>query len=335
MVQIDFELAKPSLTHMALVALVKSEVVKHICSQNVDGLHLRSGVPPEKLSEVHGDCFVEKCHRCKKSYHRDFEMKTVGFKYTGRRCTTEGCRGRLKDFVLDWDDALPEDDLIKSERNARESDVALCLGTSLRIAPACNIPPLTKKHGGKLVIINLQKTPKDKQADMKIHGKSDIIMKLLMQHLSLSIPPFVRKDRLRYGHLCKLASKKRKLGTKVYQIKVFVTSIHGQELPIPWIESCSGTISTPSGECIHFTDFCTTFQCSDEGRFSVSWTIKVKPELNPPRNTITFEHSFTIDDQQSPPQSMEKQEELEVITSMHDVCAAVQEEGICKKEEED
>jgi hypothetical protein len=31
--------------------------------------------------------------------------------------------------------------------------------------------------GGKLVIVNLQKTPKDKKATLLIHGKTDMVMK--------------------------------------------------------------------------------------------------------------------------------------------------------------
>ena len=61
----------------ALVALLGTGKLQYICSQNVDGLHLRSGVPQAQLAELHGNCFVERCPKCRTEYVRDFEMARV------------------------------------------------------------------------------------------------------------------------------------------------------------------------------------------------------------------------------------------------------------------
>ena len=59
------------------MGLTSAGKVTFIASQNVDGLHLRSGVPADMLAELHGNCFAEQCPRCNRKYVRDFEMETV------------------------------------------------------------------------------------------------------------------------------------------------------------------------------------------------------------------------------------------------------------------
>eukprot|EP01125_Pyxidicula_operculata_P007163 TRINITY_DN2437_c0_g1_i5.p1 TRINITY_DN2437_c0_g1~~TRINITY_DN2437_c0_g1_i5.p1 ORF type:complete len:270 (+),score=49.69 TRINITY_DN2437_c0_g1_i5:2-811(+) len=175
-----WESVKPSYTHMALLALYKVGKVKFIVSQNVDGLHLRSGFPRECLAELHGNVFKEVCEKCKTEYYRNFDVGGIGFKHTGRSCSQKYCDGKLIDDLLDWDDALPERELKISEEHCKSATLSLCLGTSLRVTPANELPVYTtqqKQQGGKLVIVNLQQTPKDEYANLKIHGYCDDIMK--------------------------------------------------------------------------------------------------------------------------------------------------------------
>jgi len=87
-----FASATPSLTHMCIVSLLSDGPAQYVVSQNVDGLHRRSGIPEPQLAEVHGNCFMERCPNCGTYYMRDFEMVTVGFKPTGRKCTKGRCR---------------------------------------------------------------------------------------------------------------------------------------------------------------------------------------------------------------------------------------------------
>jgi len=70
------------------------------------------------------------------------------------------------------------------------SDLMLCIGSSLRVTPACDIPVATKMAGKRLVIVNLQKTPLDSMADLVIHGLADKVISLLMQKLDLDTPTF-------------------------------------------------------------------------------------------------------------------------------------------------
>ena len=52
--------AEPNSGHLTVAQLVKAGKVSHVITQNVDGLHQRSGVPDEQVIELHGNSHYAK-----------------------------------------------------------------------------------------------------------------------------------------------------------------------------------------------------------------------------------------------------------------------------------
>jgi mono-ADP-ribosyltransferase sirtuin 6 len=197
----DVAAAQPGLTHIALAQLVDAGVVKHIASQNVDGLHRRSGVPAALLSELHGNCLREECWRCGASFERTFDVTRQRNK-TCAECLTRvpffchctlrkcpSCKTPLKDTVIHFEEDLPEEALQRSFKEASVADVCLALGTSLLIYPAVDVVRrMTKRKHTKLVVVNKQKTPLDKKCAVRVFGDVDTVMRGVMQQLSVIAP---------------------------------------------------------------------------------------------------------------------------------------------------
>uniref|UniRef100_A0A7S3YWE8 protein acetyllysine N-acetyltransferase n=4 Tax=Lotharella globosa TaxID=91324 RepID=A0A7S3YWE8_9EUKA len=190
----------PTKTHMALVELQRQGVLKHIISQNCDGIHRRSGICASGISELHGNSNMEECESCGQQYFRDFSCHRIRRSrdhYTGRHCTNGRCKGRLLEYTIDFGQDLPERPLETAYHHAQQADVHLVLGSSLTVSPACEMPEISKKKGGFLVICNLQLTPLTQMADLHIFGKTDKVMTKLMQLLSYTIPPWSLRRTLK------------------------------------------------------------------------------------------------------------------------------------------
>ncbi|XP_061835823.1 NAD-dependent protein deacylase sirtuin-6 isoform X2 [Nerophis lumbriciformis] len=178
----------------SLAELIKES--KHLVVHSGAGISTAAGIPDfrDLLSELHGNMFVEECEKCGRQYVREKVIGVMGLKPTGRYCDVvrsrglRACRGKLMSTILDWEDALPDRDLNKADSASRLADLALTLGTSLQIKPSGDLPLVTKRKGGKVVIVNLQPTKHDKHAHLLIHGYVDQVMEQLMDHLGLDIP---------------------------------------------------------------------------------------------------------------------------------------------------
>ncbi|CAH1154689.1 unnamed protein product [Phaedon cochleariae] len=195
-ISISFNEAIPTKTHMALKHLIEKNYVHYIISQNIDGLHLRSGIPRNCIAELHGNMFTSQCNVCESQFVRTEATSTVGKKSLNEDCKRSAvlrgrsCRGKLHDTILDWEDSLPEFDLEMSDYHSSLADLNICLGTTLQIVPSGNLPLRCKKYGGKVVVVNLQPTKHDKKADLIINTYVDAVLAKIMKKLGLEIPEY-------------------------------------------------------------------------------------------------------------------------------------------------
>lgn len=115
-----------------MVELQRRGILKCLVSQNCDGLHLRSGMNPAYLAELHGNMNLEKCSKCGAKYLRDFDA-TLGLlnHATGRKCDKPECRGPLKDSIINFGENLPGEELEKAFLHAEKADLCLALGNTL------------------------------------------------------------------------------------------------------------------------------------------------------------------------------------------------------------
>jgi len=186
--------AYPTKTHMALVQLARKNKLKWLISQNCDGLHIRSGFPQDRISELHGNGNVEICETCGQRYFRDMSCQRIKRgrdHFTGRYCVRNNCEGRLLNSTIDFGQNLPETPLHNAFYHSEKADLCVALGSSLTVTPAATCPEtVADSEDGNLVIINLQKTPLTDIAAFQIFAKTDEVMARVMEKLNCEIPEF-------------------------------------------------------------------------------------------------------------------------------------------------
>ncbi|XP_003385596.1 PREDICTED: NAD-dependent protein deacetylase sirtuin-6-like [Amphimedon queenslandica] len=211
---VPYEQLRPTYTHESLVKLMELGHLKYVITQNGDGLHSLSGIPPDKLAELHGNVFEEFCESCDTKYARPYyvldddcsqyyedindcgkssiKKPTYGSQCpqcslshrTGRKCVK--CPGQLKDSIINFGDDLREDVLTAATREARKCDLLLSLGSSMTVTPASDLISMGKKPLS-VVIINRQKTSFDDLCSsgcgVRVFGDTDDVMRLIMKEL--------------------------------------------------------------------------------------------------------------------------------------------------------
>ncbi len=159
--------ARPNRGHRAVAALTERGCVTSVITQNIDGLHQASGVPEDRVIELHGNTTYAGCLDCRERH----EMAPIreAFLADGTLPTCRRCGGIVKAATVSFGQAMPEQAMRRAEAATRACDLFLAIGSSLVVYPAAGFPALAKQNGARLVILNREPTELDPLADLVAH----------------------------------------------------------------------------------------------------------------------------------------------------------------------
>jgi len=161
--------AEPNAGHRALAKLVEQGRMSAIITQNVDGLHQRSGVPDAKVIELHGNATYASCLDC--GHRHELAPIRTAFLGKGVLPLCEKCEGIVKTATISFGQAMPEIPMIRAQEAALACDLLIVLGSSLVVYPAAGFPRMAKRNGARFVILNRDPTDQDDDADLVIHNE--------------------------------------------------------------------------------------------------------------------------------------------------------------------
>lgn len=163
--------AQPNAAHFALAELEKQGKLILSITQNIDGLLQIAG--QENVCELHGNTRKIKCLNCDKKYPMEEIYQLLDEKLPP---DCPGCKGLLKPDVVLFGEQLPQDELNKAYHAAQMCDTFLVVGSSLVVYPAAQVPVIAKSKGAILVIVNIDPTPLDGEADLVINMKASEVL---------------------------------------------------------------------------------------------------------------------------------------------------------------
>jgi NAD-dependent deacetylase len=173
---------KPNAGHEAVAELVRRGTVSHVVTQNIDNLHQDSGVPDDRVIELHGNTRYAKCLAC--GVRVEIEDVRRYFAAHGDPPDCKFCSGIVKTATISFGQAMPEKEMDRAQRAALACDLMLVLGSSLVVYPAAGFPLLAKRAGAKLVIVNREETEQDPYADLVLHSEIGPTMTAALKGLS-------------------------------------------------------------------------------------------------------------------------------------------------------
>ncbi|MFO8042870.1 MAG: Sir2 family NAD-dependent protein deacetylase [Alkalispirochaeta sp.] len=201
--------ATPGPAHTLVRTLADQGRLQGVITQNIDGLHEKSGVSPEFIVNLHGTNLEIECTGCGRRWDAREYLDPLAEKVAGGAAGGSGtgsqagsqaspgesdapgsdaaahptsaltaadiplcpdCGALLKPATIMFGQSLSGGELVRAEAMLSGCDLMLAMGSTLTVQPAASIPMVARNNGAKLVIVTRGETPLDEIADYRVDG---------------------------------------------------------------------------------------------------------------------------------------------------------------------
>jgi NAD-dependent deacetylase len=195
------EEAEPNPGHYALAGLEKMGILKCVITQNIDGLHEKSG--SQRILEYHGSVLKLRCPSCGSRFKREeYDLDRL-LKEAQLPPLCSRCKAPIKSDVVHFNEPIPSDVAYESMDEAEMCDLMLICGTSAVVHPFASLPHVARQRGIQMkglnrssaeetqsviiIEINAEPTPLTTQriSDYLIQGKTAAILPRLADYVNM------------------------------------------------------------------------------------------------------------------------------------------------------
>ena len=195
--------AQPNAAHEAIVKLAQQSREFLLVTQNVDDLHVRAGLPKEKMVQIHGDIFRSRCSRCDfsdearssssellaprspKKLDR-FKRSSSGAVQDGDVPKCPACDALMRPGVVWFGEQLDLREIQRVEDflGGGTCDFALVIGTTALFGYIIDWAVRAAGKGGQLIEVNPEETPLSQFATRLVREPAAMSLPQLLNEIS-------------------------------------------------------------------------------------------------------------------------------------------------------
>jgi len=159
---------EPNEGHRIIAELTKTRPGTTVITQNIDGLHGRSGV--EDPIELHGSLWRVRCDR------EGTVRPDTSLPMKPRTCA---CGAYLRPDIVWFEDSLDHHVLERARVALEACDLLVSIGTSGVVYPAADLPRIAVASGAVSVEINLDDTPVSHLYQHRLRGPASEMLAVM------------------------------------------------------------------------------------------------------------------------------------------------------------